>query len=208
MSVREIAKKFKVAKSTVQDTIKADQKGRPHQKSKPRGAHRKTTIAEDRRIVRAAVLTPEGQRQPLHDIHINIAPHVSPSTIRRRLKEQRIRKWGATGRIKITDDIAKACLSWARKYRYWSPSMWEKKVIWSDESTVEWGDRKQDTWVFQYPDEKSYIKVLEEGLPAFLDELGERKDFLFMQDNAPIHGAHIVRDWYTEQGIQVMEWPP
>ena len=93
MSVREIAKKFKVAKSTVQDTIKADQKGRPHQKSKPRGAHRKTTIAEDRRIVRAAVLTPEGWHQPLRDIHINIAPHVSPSTIRWRLREQRIRKW-------------------------------------------------------------------------------------------------------------------
>ena len=95
MSVREIAKKFKVAKSTVQDTIKADQKGRPHQKSnlKPRGAHCKTTIAEDRRIVRAAVLTPEGWRQPLHDIHINIAPNVFPSTIRRRLREQRIRKW-------------------------------------------------------------------------------------------------------------------
>ena len=55
---------------------------------------------------------------------------------------------------------------------------------------------------------KSYIKVLEEGLPAFLDELGERKDFLFMQDNAPIHGAHIVRDWFKEQDIQVMEWPP
>ena len=36
----------------------------------------------------------------------------------------------------------------------------------------------------------SYIQVLEEGLPAFLDGFGERKDFLFMQDNVPIHGAH------------------
>ena len=48
---------------------------------------------------------------------------------------------------------------------------------------------------------KSYIKVLEEGLPVFLDELGERKNFLFMQDNVPIHGAYIVRDWFKEQGI-------
>ena len=48
---------------------------------------------------------------------------------------------------------------------------------------------------------RSYIKVLGEGLPDFLDELGERKDFLFMQDNAPIHGAHIVRDWFEKQGI-------
>ena len=52
---------------------------------------------------------------------------------------------------------------------------------------------------------KSYIKLLAAGLPAFLDELGERKNFLFMQDNALIHGAHIVRDWFKEQGIQVMK---
>ena len=55
---------------------------------------------------------------------------------------------------------------------------------------------------------RSYITVLEEGLLAFLDKLGERKDFLFMQDNALIYGAHIVRDWFEKQGIQVMEWPP
>ena len=115
MMVQGISKKFKVAKSTVPDTIQAERKGRPHQKSKPRGAHRKIIITEDRRIVRAAVSTPDGRRQTLCDIHINIAPHVSPSTIRRRLREQRIRKWRAAGRIKITEDIAKARLGWARK---------------------------------------------------------------------------------------------
>ena len=29
-----------------------------------------------------------------------------------------------------------------------------------------------------------------------------------MQDNAPIHRVHTVRDWFKKQGIQVMEWPP
>ena len=27
-----------------------------------------------------------------------------------------------------------------------------------------------------------------------------------MKDNTPIHGAHIVRDLFKEQGIQVMKW--
>ncbi|KAF8430720.1 hypothetical protein BGX38DRAFT_1123912 [Terfezia claveryi] len=49
----------------------------------------------------------------------------------------------------------------------------------------------------------SYIKALQEGLPAFLDGLGERKDFLFMPDNAPIHVVHIVRDWFEKQD----PWP-
>ena len=44
-------------------------------------------------IVRATISTAEGRYQPLPDIYINIAPHVSPSTIRRRLGEQRIQKW-------------------------------------------------------------------------------------------------------------------
>ena len=56
-----LQKNFKVLKSTVQDTIQANHKGRPRQKSKPGGALRKITIAEDRRIVRAAVSTPEGR---------------------------------------------------------------------------------------------------------------------------------------------------
>jgi len=31
---------------------------------------------------------------------------------------------------------------------------------------------------------------------------------IFMQDNAPIHTAHIIRDWFLTRGIDVMEWPP
>lgn len=31
---------------------------------------------------------------------------------------------------------------------------------------------------------------------------------IFMQDNAPIHNAHIIRGWFRERGIEVMNWPP
>ena len=29
-----------------------------------------------------------------------------------------------------------------------------------------------------------------------------------MQDNAPIHRAGKVRDWFRDNGIEVLEWPP
>jgi transposase len=31
---------------------------------------------------------------------------------------------------------------------------------------------------------------------------------IFMHDNAPIHTAHIIRQWLQEYGIKVMGWPP
>lgn len=48
-----------------------------------------------------------------------------------------------------------------------------------------------------------YREVLTEYLPTILEY-----DSIFMQDNAPIHKAHIIRDWFIENGIDVMDWPP
>jgi transposase len=50
---------------------------------------------------------------------------------------------------------------------------------------------------------KRYIEVLEEYLPTILNH-----NSIFMQDNAKIHKAHIVRDWFINEGIELMDWPP
>jgi transposase len=50
---------------------------------------------------------------------------------------------------------------------------------------------------------KVYIEVLREYLLTILEG-----DSIFMQDNAPIHKAHKVRDFFVEMGIKVMDWPP
>ncbi|KAE8548074.1 hypothetical protein EYB25_009867 [Talaromyces marneffei] len=42
-----------------------------------------------------------------------------------------------------------------------------------------------------------------EQLPELLDN-GD----IFMQDNAPVHRAHIIRDLLRELGLDIMEWPP
>ena len=49
----------------------------------------------------------------------------------------------------------------------------------------------------------SYVDLLEEEIPTMWEP-----GLLFMQDNAPIHTARIVREWLEENGIDVLEWPP
>jgi len=36
----------------------------------------------------------------------------------------------------------------------------------------------------------------------------DHDDAIFLQDNAPIHTAHIVREWLEQHFITVMNWPP
>ncbi|RFU28636.1 hypothetical protein B7463_g7705, partial [Scytalidium lignicola] len=50
---------------------------------------------------------------------------------------------------------------------------------------------------------RRYLEIFEQYLPTVLDS-----DSIFMQDNAPIHTAHIIRDWFEEMAITVEDWPP
>jgi hypothetical protein len=47
-----------------------------------------------------------------------------------------------------------------------------------------------------------YLEVLEDQLPTLWEPGLE-----FMQDNARIHTAKIIKEWFKEQGIVVVEWP-
>ena len=49
----------------------------------------------------------------------------------------------------------------------------------------------------------SYIEVLDDQLPT-LQEPG----LLFMQDNASIHTSRLARQWFQNNSIDVLEWPP
>ena len=50
---------------------------------------------------------------------------------------------------------------------------------------------------------KVYLEVLAKYLPTILEH-----DSVFIQDNAPIHKAHKVTEFFAEMGIEVMPWPP
>ena len=48
-----------------------------------------------------------------------------------------------------------------------------------------------------------YKGMLESELPTLLDA-----DSIFMQDNAPIHNARIVKEFLEDLAVNVMDWPP
>lgn len=49
-----------------------------------------------------------------------------------------------------------------------------------------------------------YLECLKAHLPPLM--AGGHK--IFMHDNAPIHRAAIITDWFEKMGYEVMEWPP
>jgi hypothetical protein len=50
---------------------------------------------------------------------------------------------------------------------------------------------------------RSYLQVLEDQLPTIWSS-----GMTFMRDNASIHNAHVAKDWFANNGIPVMDWPP
>ncbi|KAJ5129199.1 uncharacterized protein N7515_005238 [Penicillium bovifimosum] len=51
---------------------------------------------------------------------------------------------------------------------------------------------------------RSYLDVLEGNLPQILDDTNR----IFMQDNAPIHTARLIKSWLDEHEYDVIKWPP
>ena len=166
------------------------------------------------------------------------------------MKEHHISKWIAAQRPRLSEEIAHLRLQWALAYKDWTILAW-KKVIWSDECSIEKSADPRQIWVFRTPGEKwlkdcinpkqksggvslmvwgcfadeiprtfaiidgsitadKYQNVLEENLPEFAlevwDSLGEEP--IFMQDNAPVHTSHRVRNWLEGEQYIVMKWPP
>lgn len=49
------------------------------------------------------------------------------------------------------------------------------------------------------------LELYQRVLPTLMNGV---EDAIFQQDNAPVHTAHVVRDWLADQEFQVMNWPP
>lgn len=53
---------------------------------------------------------------------------------------------------------------------------------------------------------QKYREMLEYALDEFGD-IPAGENFIFQQDNAPIHNASCVREWFEVSGIQCLSWP-
>ena len=61
--------------------------------------------------------------------------------------------------------------------------------------------------VFGRLDEAGYIDVLENTMIPSTRGLLMGNNLIFQQDNAPCHTACSIRQWFEDEGTEVMQWP-
>jgi hypothetical protein len=100
------------------------------------------------------------------------------------------------------------------------PQKWDKEMVQTYKKGKDisvmvwgcfWGDGRSDLYILDRDFESkkhgysanSYIEVLDAELAGH-----HQPGLIFMQDNAPIHTAHKVKDWFKEQRIPYADWPP
>ena len=58
-------------------------------------------------------------------------------------------------------------------------------------------------------DSQLYCEILSDNLMGTIRHYGWRRDdIVFQQDNDPKHTSKLAKDWFEENGITVMNWPP
>ena len=58
-------------------------------------------------------------------------------------------------------------------------------------------------------DSQLYCEILSDNLMGTIRHYGwGRDDIVFQQDNDPKHTSKLAKDWFEENGITVMDWPP
>lgn len=134
-SYGRIAAFIPCGKSTVKDTVKKKEKT-GSVKNLPRSGRPRVTTPSQDKYMRVSSL--RDRFKPAREIARSVIVHKtkknpSLTTVKRRLREVGLDGRVARNKPKLTKKQRLARLEWAKKYRSWSKSDWEK-VLWSDES--------------------------------------------------------------------------
>jgi len=161
-STAEIRKEFLVPESTIRSTISMA----PHLNhgvSKPRsGRPMACSVRKQRHIIRTARAKPDITYEELIE---QTGANCSKSTVYRILKEYGLTNWLAKKRPLLREEDAAKRLAWAKERKDWTADEW-RKVIWTDECSVERGTGKSRRWVFRTPADKwkkEYICAVPKG---------------------------------------------
>src|SRR5579859_3573308 len=149
-SYSEIGAELNIPASTIGSFIERCHKRKSHTNLPHVGRPRKTSNREDRYIIRTALDNTAISNSVLRDI---TNQDLSVSTIRRRLREDQIRKWRAVIRPLLTSAHAKARLKWAMQWRGLTIDEW-RQVIWSDECAVQRDSDGTVKWVFRHQNKR------------------------------------------------------
>ena len=52
-----------------------------------------------------------------------------------------------------------------------------------------------------------YLRILQENLTSSAEKLGLGSNFVFQQDNDPKHASRLLKEYFTENALDVLEWP-
>lgn len=227
-STREIARIIGRPRCTVQRVLK-----RPINITK-KGRNRKLS-QRDKRAIALVAAKETVINIPMIKQRLDLS--CSRKTISRALKEANFRYGTCKIVPQLSTRHLQARLAFSRARRDWTSDQWDKVLFSDEKrftyavpdgpikSWMKKGNRKRITkcvsqksvmvWAAFSKTKKTdivfvtgnlnselYMDILEHNLLPILDD-----DDIFQQDNASCHTSRIVRSWFDENGVDVMQWP-
>lgn len=242
LSNRKIGKTVKKSEKAIRNLIIKWKTTGTYQRKKGSGRRRKTTLRQDREIVRTVI---KNRRITSSAIKNNLKLDVTTKTIRNRLKNANIKSRIAVKKPYVTADNVKKRLQWAKDHKDWTSEQW-KSVLFSDESkiTLRWNgqrivwrrknekflpecmngvvkhDKSVMVWgclcangvgnLYQINGNMNsymYKNILSSQMITSAQKLFGDNQWIFQQDNSPIHKAKIVNKFIENSNIQTLVWP-
>jgi len=148
--INEIAHATNLKPTTVKSFLQRVKKRGSWENLSRVGRPRKTSITDDRLLVRKAQIL---SSIPLKQLRAEANSSLSVKTIRRRLAENNIRKWRAARRPRLTKGHVEKRYKWAKEHLKWTEADW-RKIGWSDECSVEKSADPRGVWVSRHPGKK------------------------------------------------------
>ncbi len=220
-----IAKEAGCSQSVVSKHVNRKLSGR-----KKCGRKRRTTIRENRSLMRIVKQNWFKNLGELHKEWTEAGVNASRATTHRRVKEfgyscrQRRLTWAKekknwTCPVVLFSDEGKFCISFGNQ----GPRVWRKgeeahsssclkPSVKFPQSVVIWGAMSSPgvgplCFLKTNVTAPVYQDILEHFMLPSADQLFKDADFIFQQDLAPAHTAKSTQSWLNDHGVGVLDWP-